>query len=154
MKKLYSALGYGWAVLTIFIVLATFLGNDYFSKRLASATGVTVSPWYSGGEVTQVVEHGVYRTFVHRPVFDGLVGERSEGFIQIDWKPAEGLPPMITESVALSDGELISIRLDTKTGGAAVTSAGTAAVGLDQIYKLKDGWAVRVVLHNKARSLR
>ncbi len=48
MKKLYSTLGYAWAVLTIFIVLATFMGNDYISKKFANATGVTVSPWYSG----------------------------------------------------------------------------------------------------------
>ena len=153
MKKLYSILGYGWAVLTILIVLATFMGNNYFSKKFASATGVTVSPRFSGGEVTQVIEHGTYTTFVHRPVFDSLVGERSEGFVQVDWKPARGLPAVIAESLALADGERISIQLDTKTGSANLAPARTGAPHVDQTYKLKDGWAVRVVLH-KAPSVR
>jgi len=150
MKKLCSVFGYGWAVLTIVIVLATFLGNSYFSQELAGATGVTVSPWFSGGEVTEVIEHGTYRTYVHRPVFDGLIGERSEGFVQVDWKPADGLPPLVTESVALSGSDLVSIRLDTRTGSAAIASSDTAVLGLDRTYRLKNGWAVRVSLH-KAR---
>ena len=149
MKKLYATLGYAWAVLTILIVLATFLGNNYFSQKLAGATGVTVSPWYSGGEVTQINEHGTYRTFVHRPVFDGLVGERSEGFVQVDWKPTDGLPPVIGEAVVLSGDEQVqlSIRLDTKTGMATVDSDSPAVLGLDQAYRLNNGWAVRVLLH-------
>ena len=152
MKKLSSVLGYGWAVITIFIVLATFLGNSYFSKKLAGATGVTVSPWFAGGEVAQVVEHGAYRTSVHRPVFDGLTGERSDGFLQVDWKPAAGLPPLITESVALPNGERISIRLDTATGTATVASNGTTLLGLERAYKLRDGWAVRLLLRNPGRT--
>ena len=50
MKTLKGILGYIWAFLAIFIVLATFVGHDYFSGKLASATGITISPWYSGGE--------------------------------------------------------------------------------------------------------
>ncbi len=93
-----------------------------------------------------MIDHGTYNTFVHRPVFDGLVGERSEGFVQVDWKPAEGLPAVITESLALADGERISIKLDTATGSATLAPAGGAAPHVDRTYKLKDGWAVRLVL--------
>jgi len=146
MKKLLSVLGYGWAVITIFIVLATFIGNNYFSKKFAGATGVTVSPWFSGGEVTLVVEHGAYRVSVHRPVFDGLTGERSEGFVQIDWKPAGGLPRVVTESITLPDGERVLVRLDTATGIAEATSESAGVLGVERAYKLRDGWAVRVLL--------
>jgi len=147
MRRLQSILGYGWATLTLAIVLATFLGNSYFSQRLVAATGVSVSPWFSGGEIANVIEHGAYRTYVYRPVFDGLFGERSEGFIQIDWKPAATLPGVITESIALAGGEPLSIRLDTQTGIANLASQGAGVLGLERTYRLKDGWAARVRLH-------
>jgi len=146
VKRFYAILGYGWAALTVVIVLATFMGNDYFSRNLAGAAGVTVSPWFTGGEIAKTIDHDTYRAFVHRPVFDGLVSERSEGFVQVDWKPAQSLPPVITESLTLPAGEEVSIRLDTRTGSAALVPAGRTEARLDQTYKLKDGWAVRVAL--------
>jgi hypothetical protein len=49
------------------------LGNDYFSRKLASATGVTVSALYSGGETAQVIDHGACQSYIHRPVFYRLM---------------------------------------------------------------------------------
>ena len=59
---------------------------------LVSATGLTVSPWFNGGPVVRTVEHGAYRTEIHRPVFDALIGERSEGFVQVSWRPDGAVP--------------------------------------------------------------
>lgn len=146
MKRLRSVLDYGWAALTLVIVLATFLGNSYFSQRLAAATGVRVSPWFTGGEVASVIERGDYRAYVHRPVFDGLIGERAEGFLQIDWKPAEALPAVITETIALAGAQPMALQLDTQTGVARLTSHGPEVLGLERTYRLRDGWAVRVRL--------
>ena len=147
MRRLRSILGYGWAALTLVIVLATFMGNTYFSQRLAAASGVSVSPWFSGGEIAGVIEHEGYRAYVHRPVFDGLVGERSEGFIQIDWKPADALPRLITESIGIAGAEPIVLQLDTQTGVARLTSHAPEAPGIERTYRLRDGWAARVRLH-------
>ena len=68
-------------------------GMTTSAARLASATGITVSPRFSGGEVIRSVDHGTYKTVIHRPVFDGLIGERRDGFIQIEWHPVTALPP-------------------------------------------------------------
>ncbi len=110
MGRLKPILGYTWAVIAVFIVLATFLGNGYFSRKLASATGVTVSPRITGGEVVQVNDHGAYKALVHRPVFDGLTGDRSTGFIQINWEGAGGLPPVVEERVDLGGNGLSTSR--------------------------------------------
>lgn len=88
MDRLKAILGYSCAVCALIAALATFLGNDALSRALASATGVTVSPWYSGGEVVRTINHGPYRTDIHRPVFDALIGERETGFVQVKWVPA------------------------------------------------------------------
>lgn len=148
MERLKSLLGYAWAILILFIVLATFLGNGYFSRELTLATGITISPWFSGGEIVKVIEHGAYRTLIHRPVFDGLLTERKTGFIQVNWEPLEGLPATVEEQVGYAgdrkDGFMI--RLDTGKGKAILAAHSSSVVSVDGVYRLKKGWAVRVLL--------
>ena len=57
MNRLKSILGYVWAILAIPIVLATFIGMDFWARGLAKATAVKISPWYTGGEVTRTRTH-------------------------------------------------------------------------------------------------
>ena len=148
MKVLKGILGYTWAFLTIFIVLATFVGRDYFSAKLASATGITVSPWFSGGEVVQTVAHGRYKTYIHRPVFDALIGETRKGFIQLKWEPYAGLPPVVQETIDYNGDNKadFSIILNTQTGDATLTAHSPTVLSIEGSYRLKKGWAVRVML--------
>jgi hypothetical protein len=148
MKTLKGVLAYSWAFLTIFIVLATFMGNDYFSGKLASATGITVSPWFSGGEIVRTVDHGTYKTYLHRPVFDALIGERREGFMQLNWEPYEGLPSVIQEEIDYNGDNRTDFRitLDTHTGDKTLTTQNPSVLSTEGPYRLKKGWAVRVRL--------
>jgi hypothetical protein len=148
MKTLKGILGYSWAFLAIFIVLATFMGNDYFSEQLASVTGITVSPWFSGGEVVRTVDHGTYKTYLHRPVFDALIGEKREGFMQLNWEPYEGLPPVIQEQIDYNGDNRADFRitLNTHTGNATLTAQSPTVLSVERSYRLKKGWAVRVML--------
>jgi hypothetical protein len=148
MRKIKSFFGYTWAVLAMLIALATFLGQMYFSRTLAEATGIRVHPRYSGGEVASVIDHGVYSTSVHQPVFDALIGQTSEGFVQINWSPAGGLPAVIREEIDCnSDGRKdFTVTLNTSTGEATLIKNDPAVIGLQKTYRLRDGWAVRVQL--------
>ena len=87
MKTVKMILGITWALAALLIVLATFFGNDLFSRKLVATTGITVSPWFSGGPVIKTVDRDGYTILIHRPVFDALIGERKSGFVQVDWKP-------------------------------------------------------------------
>ncbi len=149
MKRIKSILCHLWAGSTILIVLAAYAGNGFFSRQLATATEIKVSPRFTGGEVVKTIEHDSYRTSVRRPVFDGLFGPRSDGFVQVDWRPAATLPPVIQEKIDYDgDGrEDFLIVLDTVRHAAAISPdiAGVGSAG--QVYKLKDGWAVRVPLN-------
>ncbi len=148
MAKIRSIIGYMWAIAAIIMVFATFLGSNFFSRALVAASGVKISPRYSGGEVVRSVDHGAYRTLVHRPVFDALIGEKSEGFIQLNWEPLAGLPGVIEESVDYSgDGKAdFSVRLDTKTGETSLTPIDPLVLSIEMVVKLDNGWMVRVRL--------
>ena len=148
MQKFKSIVGYTWAVLAFIIALATFLGNDSFSRELALATGITVSPWYSGGEIVKTTEHGAYKTSLHRSVFDSLIGQTKEGFVQINWDPTAGLPPEIRESIDYNgDGkEDFFITLNPATGEVKLTTGNPSVLSVDNAYRLRNGWAVRVRL--------
>jgi hypothetical protein len=148
MKKLKSIMGYVWAVAALFIVLVTFFGNGYFSRTLATATGITVSPLYSGGNVVKVIDHGAYKTSIHRPVFDSLIGQTKKGFVQINWDPAARLPSEIVESIDYdSDGkEDFIVTLNTATGQATLAGTNRAVLSIEKTYRLRNGWAIRVML--------
>ena len=151
MKKLKSFLGYTWAAAAIIIAVATFIGSNYFSKTLASATGVTVNPRFSGGEIIKTIDHKNYKTDIHRPVFDALIGQKKEGFIQINWEPAVGLPQVISEGFDYNnDGkEDFVVTLNTSTGETTLVKGNPAIIGIEKSYHLKNGWAVRILLRQQ-----
>ncbi len=148
MKRALKIAGYAWAVTCIVAVLATFIGNKYFSAKLASATGITISPWFSGGEIVGSIDHGTYKTVIHRPVFDGLIGESKEGFIQIEWQPVTALPPVIEEGIDITgDGkEDFAFRLDTAAGTGALTPRNPSVIAIQTLVKVNQGWVARIQL--------
>jgi hypothetical protein len=152
MSKIKEILGYIWAFPALFLVIAAFVGNNYFSEKLASATGITISPWFTGGDIVSTIDHGTYKTYIHRPVFDALFGERKEGFIQLNWEPFAGLPSVIRETIDYNgdNREDFLITLDTKTGDTALAAYNTSVLSNAKSYRLKKGWAVRVLLQKKS----
>jgi hypothetical protein len=148
MSKLKSALALTLAALATPVVLATFMGIGSWSKALAEGTGVVISPWYTGGDVARSIPHDAYRTLVRRPVFDGLIGPRAEGFVQVEWSPGEGkaLPAALREEVdAEGDGRIdFVVDLDTVANRATVQPLSATVLGLERVYDLGAERAVRV----------
>lgn len=153
MRKLGAVLGYALAGLALLIVLATLMGMNTWEKLLIDATGVRVSPWFTGDEVVRTVSHGGYETRIHRPVFQALIGERDEGFVQVDWAPADSLPAGLDDAIDYDgDGAVdFLVRLDVGGGKAEVTPLDSDVLGLRGTYRLDDGWAVRVDVRNTRR---
>jgi hypothetical protein len=148
MDRFKSILGYTVAGLAFFVVVATFVGNVYFSSRLVSATGIKVSPRFTGGEVINTVDHNTYITLIHRPVFDGIIRERRNGFIQINWERRNGWPQAIKEKIDYNGDNIedFFINIETMTGKAALTVYNPSVVGIEQTYVLKSGCAARILL--------
>ena len=153
MATIRVILGYSLAVLGVPMVLATFIGMDTWAKAFVSVTGLKVSPLFTGDDTAFTVSREGYETRVHRPVFMGLLCDRREGFIQIDFGPLDAVPATLDEPVDYDrDGTTdFRIQLDTRTAAANLTELTPAVLGLGGTYRLKDAWAVRVNLKNIAR---
>ncbi len=159
MAKLKSFLGYSVAALCIPIMMAAVLGPRVPIVGRAvifgflSATGLEHSANWTGGEVVQTLEHGTYRTEVHRPVFDALFGEHKEGFVQVGWAPPDALPARIDEEIdADADGRAdFRIELDTGTRQATLTPYTPQVIDLEGVYHLGKSLAIRVALKNPRR---
>ncbi|HPH95420.1 MAG TPA: hypothetical protein PKW33_05725 [Anaerolineaceae bacterium] len=155
MQKVKAFLGYFIAFLGVPIVLATFMGNQFFSEALVKATGLEVSPWIIGGELQETLPREGYRTLIYAPVFMGLIGETNEGFIQIAWSPAANLPENISEEFDVNkDGKMdfkVTLNTREKTGTLDAYSADVISMEGPFNYKTKDtlkteSLAVRVTI--------
>jgi hypothetical protein len=152
MPRLKALLAYSWAFLAAPLVLATFMGMDAFATKLVAVTGLHVHPIYSGGAVARTIPHGFYQTVIHEPVFDGLIGPRSHGFVQVEWQPKDAnLPELIHEAIDFdADGTSeFEVRFDTRTNSARITPLDPCVLSLGEALALGPARMVRVNL--KAR---
>jgi hypothetical protein len=151
MQTLKKITGYTLAVLATPLVLATFMGLNVWPGKMAEATGVQVSAWYTGGEVVRTVKREGYEVRIHRPVFDGFLWETSEGFVQIEWAPPDSVPPVVTEDIDFDNDGATDFRLelDKQKVAARLTNQTSRVIGLERAYKLRKSYAVRVLLRNE-----
>jgi len=168
MAKLKSVLGYSVAALGIPIMIAAVLIWTVLPQvgiQFVSATGLKHSANWSGGEVVRTINHGAYETRVHRTVFDALIGEWSEGFVQVSWSPLDALPARIDEEIdADGDGQAdFRVEVDTANKASTLTPYTPWVLGLEGTYRLEivvlegttyrldETLAVRVRLKNPSR---
>ncbi len=154
MTTFKTILGYSAAGLSLLITLVTMVAWMFgWGQAFIDRTGLVLAPNYSGGEIARTVDHGTYQTEIHRPVFDALIGERAEGFIQVAWRKAEALPARIDETIdAVGDDQPdFSISLDTTSRQAALTPLSPNVLGLEGVYQIGETLAVRIKLRNPNR---
>ena len=154
MAKLKSILGYSAAVLSLLLTLVTM--SAYISEwgqAFVNLSGLVFVPTYSGGEVVRTIDHGAYQTEIHRPVFDALIGETKEGFIQVAWRKADTLPVRIDEEIDTGgDGQAdFRVTLETVARQATLTPFSPDVIELKGIYQLGETLAIRVKLKNPRR---
>jgi hypothetical protein len=155
MEKLRAILGYTLAVLTFPIIVVMIMGafGGPLGELLIEVTGLKTSANWTGGEVAQTIDHGTYKTRVHRMVFDALIGERKEGFIQVGWTPPDDLPPRIDEEIdADGDGKSdFRIQVDTAKKESTLTPYAPWVLELEGTFRIEDELMVRVLLENPSR---
>lgn len=101
--NLRAKLGITAAALTILAALLTpFVLYGLFSKGIAGM-GLHVDEVYSGGPTLRTVANGAYTITVHRAVYPHLL-QSEHPFVQLDWSPADKLPPRLSDLVDL-DGD-------------------------------------------------
>ncbi len=147
--KIKTLVAYSWAALAAPIVLGTFMGMESLPAKFVAITGLHVHPIYTGGEVARTIDHGSYQTLIHRPVFDGLIGQRNSGFVQIHWQAGDAnLPASIDEPIDFdADGTNdFRIRLNTATHEVDIESTDARVLSAGHAITVPDGRIVRVNL--------
>jgi hypothetical protein len=133
------------------VVFVTLMGMEPLATNLVKVTGVEISPWITGGKVARTISHGRYETRIYEPVFDAMIGQRREGFVQIVWGAAGSLPETIVEAIDYNhDGQAdFEVTLHPKTKTADWRALTDQAIGMDGPYAIGDGIGVRIKLKNK-----
>jgi len=149
MSRVKTLLAYSWAFLAAPLMVATFMGMEPFARKLVAVTGLHVHPIYTMGTVARTIPHGSYETEIYQPVFDGLIGPRKHGFVQIRWQPKDAnLPEQIEESIDFdADGTSeFEIHFDTKTSDARITPLDRRVLSGGETFTLGEARMVRVNL--------
>ena len=144
MKKIKIIAGITWAFICLILMLILFPGLNSFSASLAKLPFMKINPNYSGGEVARQMISAGCTLDIRKPVFDGLLGERKNGFVQIDWRG--NVPDKISDTVdynldGITDFCIIIDRLKSKTDLTAISDkVGDISVSTPTSY----GWAARI----------
>ena len=102
-RRLTAKLGYTGAGVTVLAaVLAPFLLYGLFTQGFSSL-GLHVDEMYSGGPIVRIIQAAGYTINIHRQVSPHML-QREKPFVQLDWKPANGLPPHVSDTVDI-DGD-------------------------------------------------
>jgi hypothetical protein len=153
MSRIKTIPTYAWAFLAGPIVLVTFMGMEPLASLFVMVTGLRVHPIYAGGEVTQVINHGDYQTFIHRPVFDGLIHERDTGFVQIEWQPKDAnLPERLDEQIDFDqDGKTdFRVQLSTSTNATTLEPLDSRVMSANEVVKAQNARILRVNLRKRS----
>jgi hypothetical protein len=146
--KLLPTVGYVWGALLALGTPLLFLNLDHSAHRLGHH--LQVHPVYTGGEIVRTFETNGAKWNLHRPVFDGLVSQRRNGFVQIDI--VGGGKTDLRQPVDFDgDGRAdFILSLSNKPGAVPeIGNAGPEVAGLGSWARTSDGWIVRVALYRK-----
>jgi hypothetical protein len=148
-----SASGYLYAAAAILVVVFGFMTISTWSHKLAQEPFMRVHPRYSGGAVARSFSAGGAFWEVHKPVFDGLVGERHEGFAQIG---VELTAPGSAASAPIDcDGDGTAdfiLSLPAGDGAPEISSPAPFVKGLGAWSREGESAIVRVKLENPGAS--
>jgi hypothetical protein len=146
MKKAKMVAGIVWAITCLILILILFPGMGSFSQNTARLPFMKINPNYTGGEVSRQILTGNCTIDIRKPVFDGLLKERKNGFVQIDWRGE--MPTEFTDT--------IDYDLDMKPDfSVTINSSQPATLLVPMNNKVEDvivstqtsyGWALRVAV--------
>jgi hypothetical protein len=144
MKKVKIIAGVTWALAGMILIIILFPFLNSFSSSAAKLPFMKINPNYSGGEAaSQVVSEGC-TIVVRKPVFDWLIGERKNGFVQVDWRG--NIPENINDSIDYNlDGiPDFLVKVDRKSLQAQLVMFNPSVSKIKISTKTSYGWAVRV----------
>lgn len=144
MKKVKIIAGVTWAMAGMILIIILFPFLNSFSSSVAKLPFMKINANYSGGTAaSEIIAEGC-TIVVRKPVFDGLIGERKNGFVQVDWRGnvAEKMSDSIDYDLDGAPDFLVQIdRSSIKT---LLVPLNPMVTDLKTSTQTSYGWAVRV----------
>ena len=148
-QRVVGGLSYLYGGLLVAAILLMFVGLDKWSLQLSRFPFMKIHPRYAGGGIAETIDAGPQKWVIHQPVFDGLVGPRKQGFVQVDLTCSGEIPDVIERTIDYDrNGEAdFLVRIPNIKGRAPeIVSYSGKVNGLEQWARTEDGWIVRVVI--------
>jgi hypothetical protein len=144
MKKIKIISGIAWAFAALILIIVLFPGLNNFSASAARLPFMKINPNFTGGEIgSRFISEGCTLS-VRKPVFDGLIGERKNGFVQVDWRGA--VPDKINDTIDYNlDGSPdFCILINRKEFITDLVPFNPLVKKVETSTKTSYGWAVRI----------
>jgi hypothetical protein len=144
MKRIKIIAGISWAFVGLIVIIILFPGLNSFSAATARLPFMKINPNYTGGEVVHQIVEDACTLDIHRPVFDGLFGERHKGFVQIDWKG--DIPENITDTIDFNNDLIpdFKVNIDRLNSRTSLDALNRKVTGMAVSTATSYGWALRV----------
>ena len=144
MKRIKIITGITWAFAGLILIILLFPKLTDLSKSFAQLPFMKINPNYSGGDIAFSDSVAGYRLDIRKPVFDGLLGERKKGFVQLDWRGR--LPEIISDTIDYDrDGKSdFLIAINTREPKTEVKPLDNRVESVNVSTATSYGWAVRV----------
>jgi hypothetical protein len=146
MKKIRIIAGITWAFIGLFLIIIFFPFFNTFSSSVAKLPFMKINPNYTGGEIAQTFVMESCTLVIRKPVFDGLLRERKNGFVQIDWRGIVNEEIADTIDYDFDSKRDFIIHVNVKNSKTDLEPLNNKVTGVNVSTSTSYGWAVRVNL--------
>jgi len=146
MKTIKIIAGITWALLCLLVIVVLFPALNPLANSVSKYSFMKINPRLSGGEIVREYNKDNYAISIHRTVFDGLLRDRQQGFVQIDWRGK--LPQLINDTIDFDNDNMSDfiIQVDTTSKKSSIIPLNPTIRDIEISTKTSYGWAVRVGL--------
>ena len=144
MKRIKIIVGISWAFLGLILIIILFPGLNSYSVSVSKLPFMKLNPRYSGGEVAKRIVTDRCTLDIRRPVFNGFIKERKNGFVQMDWRG--NIPELINDSIDYDQDGIkdFKISVDRKNSKTVLNPFNSKVKNVVISTRTSYGWAVRV----------
>lgn len=148
MNKFKLTAGIIWALVSLLLMVILFFALGGFSQSLAKLPFMKLNPVCSGGEVARRIVADNCTLEIRQPVFNGFLGEKNRGFVQVDWRGI--IPEMINDTIDYNMDNIpdFIIEIDRKENTSELSGMTPLVKNISVSAPTSYGWAARVKIIN------
>lgn len=144
MKTIKIIAGITWAFLCLILIIILFPALNPLASATSKLPFMKINPNYTGSYVVKEIMKENYSINIRKPVFSGLIGEKKNGFVQIDWRGK--LSSIIIDTIDYNDDSKkdFIVQIDTLNAQCKIVPLNPKVGEIAISTKTSYGWAIRV----------